>query len=151
MANIYVSDPIPFDLKRLESVPKRVDLEFKELEHGGASYEARIFLNNKRASARTTRAHKSYAGSFHVFGHGGCFGDEGHCDVKDGTNPYDRRSAHPLTPAFKRVEVTEKVLKAAKTKKSLTVTVVPVVTASTDKFDSENVLKFAKLTLITYD
>ena len=39
----------------------------------------------------------------------------------------------------------------AKSKKGVTVTVVPVVTAATEKCDLENVLKFEKLTLITYD
>ena len=151
MAQTYVSKPIPLDLSALESDPKRVDLEFKRLEHGGASYEARIFLNNKKASANTPRSHKSYAGSFHVFGHGGCFGGIGHCDVKDPANPYDRRPAHPLTPAFTRVEATKAVKKAAKAKKKLTVTVVPIVTAATDKCDTETPLQFEKLTLITYD
>ena len=158
MAKIYVSEPIPYDVSQFEAEPQRIDLEFKRIEHGGASYEARVFIDNKRASEKTPRTHKSYAGSFFVFGHGGCFGGLGHCDVKDGVNQYDRRPGHPLTPAFKRLNVTDAVRKAmkngkkaAKGKKSLTVTVVPVVTAATDKCDTENVLKFGKLTLITYD
>src|ERR1700730_9488090 len=73
--------------------------------HGEASYEGRIFLNNPKADAETPKdlAH-GYAGSFHIFGHGGCLGDVGHCEVSQhNRESYDFRSPHPLTPAKKRV------------------------------------------------
>ena len=150
MVNKYVSDPIPFDLEALECRPKRIDLEFKRIEHQGASYEARVFLNHKRAGLSTSLDHPGYAGSFFIFGHGGCFGDVGHCELNHSSNPYDRRSTHALTPAFKRINATESILRACENKKELTVTVVPIITAATDRCDLENVLKFEKLTLITY-
>ena len=158
MAKIYTSDPIEFDIGNLESRPSRIDLEFKDVSHGGASFEGRIFINNKRAGPRTPRTNKSYAGSFFVFGHGGCFGDEGHCDVAGAANLYDRRPEHALTPAFKRVDVTKAIYDAIKGKKktdksakTFTVTVVPIVTSHNEKCDIENVLRFRKLTMIAYD
>lgn len=56
----------------------RADLVFYEVP--GPSYEAEVFLDNPKADADTPRELDSgYAGSFAVFGHGGCYGDEGHC------------------------------------------------------------------------
>jgi hypothetical protein len=86
----------------------RADLVFSGVDHSETSYEVRVFLNNPTADASTPRtAEHGYAGRFVVFGHGGCFGDEGHCEVpsepRAGT---DLRLAHPLTPQIKLVTVT---------------------------------------------
>jgi hypothetical protein len=87
----------------------RADLVFSGVDHSETSYEVRVFLNNPAADASTPRtAAHGYAGRFVVFGHGGCFGDEGHCEVpsepRAGT---DLRLAHPLTPQTKLVTVTD--------------------------------------------
>src|SRR5215217_7560486 len=59
----------------------RADLVFSGVDHSETSYEVRVFLNNPTADASTPRgAEHGYAGRFVVFGHGGCFGDEGHCE-----------------------------------------------------------------------
>ena len=120
MTNKYTSEPIPFDINSLESIPKRIDLEFKRIKHGGASYEARVFINNARASEKTSKTHKGYAGSFFVFGHGGCFGDVGHCEINKSANIYDQRSEHALTPAFKRINATKAIMKNATSNKKST-------------------------------
>jgi hypothetical protein len=71
------------------------------IQHGGATYQARVFLNNPRASELTAMTPETgFAGTFHIFGHGGCLGDPGHCDVVP-RDPHDPRPAHPLTPAHK--------------------------------------------------
>lgn len=44
-----------------------------------------------------------YVGSFSVFGHGGCYGDVGHCEVVPRDDPFDVRPPHPLTPWTKTV------------------------------------------------
>src|SRR5258708_2257508 len=62
----------------------RADLVLIDTEHGGHSFEARVFLNNPSANSDTPMTEEAgYAGTFHVFGHGGCFGDAGHCEVDD--------------------------------------------------------------------
>ena len=69
-------------LKELPAEYVRADLEFIGVEHAGASYEARVYVNNPTADVNTEPTEgNGYAGSFYVFGHGGCFGDAGHCDV----------------------------------------------------------------------
>src|SRR5215213_2955245 len=102
-AKIYVSDPIALDLESMENRFYRADLEIYGLEHGGASYEGRVFINNRNANQETPKtAENGYAGSFYVFGHGGCFGDPGHCDVSEHRREYDLRLSHPLTRMFTR-------------------------------------------------
>jgi hypothetical protein len=87
----------------------RADLLFSGVDHSETSYEVRVFLNNPIADASTPRtAEQGYAGRFVVFGHGGCFGDEGHCEVPSQPRAStDLRLAHPLTPQTKLVIVTD--------------------------------------------
>jgi hypothetical protein len=109
----------------------RADLQFRGVDHSGPSYEARVFLDNDGADASTPLAEdEGYAGSFYVFGHGGCFGELGHCDVREAPKGvYDRRLAHPLSPQFKTVIVTDALRDLMRTsrRKSFRVTVVAVV------------------------
>ena len=129
----------------------RADLQFDGIQHGGASYEARIFINNPEADAATPRtSDKGYAGRFHIFGHGGCYGDdEGHCEVHP-RRAYDPRPEHPLTPATKSVIATEALRRALKQGKRITVTVVPIVLSGTPECDYENVVGFEKIKVLTY-
>lgn len=131
----------------------RVDLELDGVFHGEASFEGRVFLNNPAATAETPRtAENGYAGSFHVFGHGGCLGDPGHCEVNDHTREAtDFRPGHMLTPTKTRVNVTRAVQAAAATKPEVSVTIVPVITAANELCDKENVLRFAGMRLVSYN
>ena len=130
----------------------RADIIFDGLDHSGASFEARIFINNPDADATTElTAQNRYAGKFHIFGHGGCFGDVGHCEVRGTPRPYDPRPAHPLTPIRKVVIATDALRKELKRgNKPLTLTIVPVVSSGTDRCDYENVLKFDRVSVVTY-
>ncbi|MGO8884147.1 MAG: hypothetical protein ACLPUO_02465 [Streptosporangiaceae bacterium] len=149
VSNIYRSPQI--SLADIDRDFSRADIEFHELDHSGASFEGRVFLNNADADENTdTTAASGYAGSFHVFGHGGCFGDEGHCDVLP-RRTYDPRAAHPLTPAVKVVIATEAVNAAlGADSETITVTVVPVVTSLTEKCGADNVLSFESVRIVTY-
>ncbi|HEY6271036.1 MAG TPA: hypothetical protein VIX19_03470 [Terriglobales bacterium] len=148
-SKIYVSSKIPVD--PLRKIFQRADLIFDGVDHSGATYEARVFLNNPGANAKTpTNLQHGYAGTFHIFGHGGCFGDVGHCEVRGVPGPYDPRPAHPLTPARKVLIATEAVRKAVGKGKAFTVTVVPIVRAGTDLCDYDDVFKFDKLSVQTY-
>jgi hypothetical protein len=125
----------------------RADLVFYGVDHSGPSFEARIFFNNPRADQSTPRdPEHGYAGSFHIFGHGGCFGEEGHCDAAAATRgPFDLRPAHQLTPAIKSVIVTEAVRRHAG-EGPLRITVVGV---APDQPDADP-LRFERLSLLTY-
>jgi len=130
----------------------RADLEFIGVDHSGASYEGRVFINNPRAHAGTeATAANGYAGSFYIFGHGGCFGDVGHCDIHRTPDPFDPRPSHPLAPVKKVVIATDAVKQALDQKADITLTVVPIVMSWTDKCELDDVLKFDHFNLITYD
>lgn len=151
------SHPLNFEFGHLERKDfKRADLVFDEVDHAGPSYEARVFLNNAGANADTPRTlDQGYAGSFHIFGHGNCFGDVGHCDVDDrGKAPHDLRLPHPLTPARKIVIVTDALKHILQRDGKLDhVTVVPVAFGhpATGETDPEGFLKYDKVQLLTYD
>lgn len=133
-ARTFTSRPVRVEFAAPEHRFVRADIEISGIFHGEASYEGRIFLNNPKADAETPKdlVH-GYAGSFHIFGHGGCLGDVGHCEVSQhNRESYDFRSPNPLTPAKKRVTVTTALREIAKSSKTATITVVPVVTASTN-------------------
>jgi tyrosinase len=130
----------------------RADIEFIGVDHSGASFEARVFVNNPNASAETQLIMgNGYAGSFYVFGHGGCFGDVGHCDIHPHRDEFDPRRSHPLEP-IKKVVVATDVIKAASAGAStINITVVPVVTSWTEQVDdTQDVLHFDHINLVTY-
>jgi hypothetical protein len=131
----------------------QVTLELDGVFHGEASYEGRVFLNNPKATAETPRTQDNgYAGSFHIFGHGGCLGDPGHCEVRDhNREKYDRRPGHMLTPTKTRVDVTRTVQAIARTKPEVSVTIVPVITAANELCDKENVLRFEGMRFVSYN
>jgi hypothetical protein len=151
------SHPFDFELSSLQKQSfNRADLVFHGVDHAGPSYEARVFLNNPDADAETPRTpDEGYAGSFHIFGHGNCFGDVGHCDVNDrGKAPNDFRGPHPLTPARKVVKVTETLKFILQRDGKLKhVKVVPVAFGqpATSEPNPEGFLKYDKIELITYD
>lgn len=154
---VFTSKPIPIN-KNPENNFYRADLEFHGIDHSGMSYEARIFLNNESANYKTEQNDSAnYVGSFYVFAHGGCFGDAGHCIVKPRNDPYDDRLSHPLTPAFKFLTITKHFNRIMQNIDQITVTVVPIVKRDpdmekeSDMSDINNVLKFEKVKLVTYD
>jgi hypothetical protein len=151
VAKLYKS-PKKISIADLPTQFTRADLEFIGVEHSGASYEARVFINNPDAGGDTPPVEANgYAGSFSIFGHGGCFGDVGHCDIHKEQDPFDPRPSHPLLP-IKKVVIATNAIKSAVTRKAdISVTVVPVVMGWTEKSDTDDVLKFDHINLVTYD
>jgi len=149
-AKRYVSPSI--SMGSVDSDFSRADLVFDGVDHSGVSFEARVFLNNPSASDLTAKTPENgYAGSFHIFGHGGCYGDDAtHCDIRATPRPYDPRPAHPLTPARKVLIATDAVRRARARGAEMTVTVVPVVTAGMPGCDYQNVLKLDRISITTY-
>jgi tyrosinase len=146
----YRSDPIY--VGALDPDATRCDIEFHDVDHAGASYEGRVYLDNPDADENTGYEDPSYAGSYHIFGHGGCLGDEGHCDVKE-RRRYDPRPAHPLTPAKKVVIATDAVNKAIASDKAVSVTVVPIIEPLPYEVDpkyTEDPVKIGYVRIISY-
>jgi len=150
MVDRFVSSPVELAPSVTSGDYARADLIFDGVDHSLASYEARIYINAPDAELTTGRDHPAYAGSFHIFGHGGCFGDAGHCDVPEGArDPFDLRGPHQLTPATKVVIVTEalkRIVAASADKDSITVTVV----AAAPGRPTHEYLQFRQVRLVTY-
>ena len=134
----------------------RADLVFYGVEHGGPSYEARVFLDQPDADADTPldMSH-GYAGSYTVFGHAGCFGEEGHCEPTNRfVDEFDRRGPHGLSPWTRTVIITE-ALKAALVQKddpTVQVTVVPIVAEVEEPpADMPDAFNFTEIRLLTYE
>jgi hypothetical protein len=133
----------------------RADVVFIGLDHSAGSYEVRLFLNNPEADADTPRsADQGYAGRLHVLGHGGCYGDTGHCDVpQPAADNTDLRSPHPLTPLDTYVTITDQLRQLLDAGASLrTVTLVPVSVTPQRKArqPAPELLRFTDVSLQTY-
>jgi tyrosinase len=145
MVEHFTSTPIELPLGNHPFA--RADLIFHGLDHSGASFEGQVFLDPRGVGRDAGADHRAYVGSFFVFGHGGCFGDIGHCDIPAERDPFDLRPPHQLEPATRILTVTEAVegllvrdVEAAK------VTVI----ARTAEKRPANVLAFEKVRLATY-
>jgi tyrosinase len=88
---------------------ERADLIFYGLDHSGASFEGQVFLDTRGVGRDAGADHRAYVGSFYILGHGGCFGDVGHCDIPSERDPFDLRPAHQLEPAIRILTVTDAV------------------------------------------
>lgn len=147
MAERYTSDPVELPNAGPDAI-SRADLVFYGVDHSSSSFTARIFLDKPDADATTPIDDPSYAGSFTIFGHGGCFGGPGHCDVKERNEPFDLRPPHQLTPATRTVIVTDHVKRMLGDDSSdpFTVTVVAIVPGD----ESNDVLTLRHVRLLSY-
>jgi tyrosinase len=91
-----------------------------------------VFFGHPDAGPDTPlTADAGYVGFFSVFGHGGCFGDEGHCEVRGPVSVFDRRPPHQLVPIARYITVTDAVRGLVQHgAETVTVTAVPVVRPS---------------------
>jgi len=150
-AKIFVSKPLKFNLKKLGRKFVRADLEFHGVDHSGPSYEGRVFINNTKANENTAMTlGNSFVGSYHIFGHGGCFGDVGHCDILKERLPYDYRPSHPLTPAYKRITITDKIKKIRMKTDEFVITIVPIL-AGGSEITNNDIVKLERISIVTYD
>ena len=150
----YVSKEINLDIKKLENEFYRADIEIHNVDRSVPSYEGRLFLNNPNAHQKTAPTLKNgYVGSYHIFGHAGCYGDVGHCDLPQGERMYDYRPSHHLKPIYKRVVITDALKKLGKNTSKFKITIVPVIQdLSIETSDSyDDIIKFEKIGIITYD
>lgn len=113
----FVSEPIRVDSGTAGAKDGDLEIVFHGVEQSGPSYEARVFLNNPDADARTplTPEH-GYAGSFHVYGYGMWSGE-------DSSSSTPQRSRAPMERSLIASEAIRRALAAGP---DVTVTVVAV-------------------------
>jgi hypothetical protein len=146
----YVTKPLDLPPRDAAAEGRRADLIFYGVDHLGPSYIGRVFFDNPDANEKTPLdAANGYAGHFTVFGHNGCAGDKGHCDVPEGPpDPYDYAPPHPLTPLTLSVEVGEALARVKK--RRVAVTVVPIQPHARGPRISD-ALRFDSVRLVTYE
>lgn len=151
---VTTSTSITVTLKAPTEPFKRADLEFHGIDHSKASFEGRIFINKPDAGPDTPKSDGSYVGSFWVFGHGGCAGDEGHCEPPSSRRAFDLRPEYQLTPMSMRVIVTDGIRELTTPGEAFEVTVVPSVrTASVEALPANlvtDLLRFDRIDLLTF-
>jgi|ERR1039458_7178583 tyrosinase len=145
----YISPSIELTAAQRRRSFSRADVVFYNVDARGASFVAKVFLDvpGQPPDASPTRE-DGYAGFFCIFGHGGCFGDEGHCEVPPARDPFDVGPPHGLTPQIKLVDVTTQ-LKAI-TGDTVILTVLPI-SRSQEGPILIDALEFTSLRLLSYD
>ncbi|NJK53118.1 MAG: hypothetical protein HC936_10420 [Leptolyngbyaceae cyanobacterium SU_3_3] len=138
----------------------RADLILHGIDPSGISYEGRIFFNHPDANPDTpTTLENGYAGSFSIFGHGGCYGNVGHCTPRTGMRSFDKRPKSPVESRDIPVIVTDALKQVLLNSQELEVTIVPIVRPENADFikqiqpdvDTEHCLKFDKFEIALYD
>jgi hypothetical protein len=137
----------PVELPPTDRSFERADLLFYGLDHSGVSYEGQVFLDARGVGADADGTHRAYVGSFFIFGHGGCFGDIGHCDIPSTRDPFDLRPPHQLEPAVRVLTVTDAV--KALLEGGVDAAKVTVNARTADRKDAD-VLAFDTVRLATY-
>jgi len=150
----FVANPLTVTLTAPGEPYYRADLEFHGVDHSKASFEGRLFINNPDAGPGTPTDDDSYAGSFWIFGHGGCAGDEGHCEPVAERRPFDFRPEHQLTAVSKRVMITGKLQALVQPGQDFTVRIVPYVRPELAELLPANlvtdILQLDRVDLLTY-
>jgi hypothetical protein len=151
----YTTEKLRLNIDNLEKDFYRCDLLFHDLEASVPSYEGRVFINNPEASIDTSLTlDNGYVGSYFVFGHGSCLGDMGHCDVHAKREKYDF-IPNTLKPYDLSMTITSKLRQLSKDTNTFSITVVPNVvqppSINQEEIDYENIVKFSKVEIVTYD
>ena len=147
---IYISSTIKLNIKNLENSFYRADIEFVGVEHSGPSYEGRVFINNRGANEDTSLSlDRGYVGSYYIFGHGGCIGDVGHCEVKE-RSAFDFRPPHPLTPIDLHVTVTDQIKELGKNTDEFVISIVPIL-AGGSKLEDDELVRLDSISIYTYN
>ena len=96
----FVSDPLAVPPLSQGYEWSSAELLVYGVDHSGPSYEVRVFFDAPAADVDTPLTPDAgYAGCFTVFGDGGCFGDDDHCDPDARySDVYDVRLPHPSVP-----------------------------------------------------
>ncbi len=148
--NVFISEPLKFDIKKLENSFYRADLEFNGVEHSGPSYEGRVFINKPQANEDTALSlEMGYVGSYFIFGHGGCYGGVGHCDVTKRSS-FDFRPPHPLTPIYLRLIITNQIKQLGRDTDEYIISIVPILAGGSKYTDSE-LVRLDSISIVSYN
>jgi tyrosinase len=133
----------------------RADLVFYDVDHSGPSFVAHVFIENPDAGPDTPQdLEHGHAGMFTVFGHNGCYGDEGHClPDQRFTDEFDLRLPHPLAGWTRTVIATDAIQRAVDDA-SLTavrLTIVPVIANDDVVSPAPAELEFSEVRLLVYE
>lgn len=147
-----ITSPEPLEVPEVADLDavSRADLILLGVDHSGPSYEGRVFFNNEDPGVATPLTGEAgYAGSFTVFGHGACYGEEGHCDPRsEYRDVFDLRPPHPLEPISRIVIVTDALKRL--TEERLVVTVIAVDQRG-EEAQVSNALTFGEMRLLIYE
>ena len=144
---VIVTEPVPSQVAVPAADYSSADFEIGGIKHTGSSYEGLVYIDNPDANGDTGRdAGAGYVGSFNVFGHGGCFGAEGHCDAPHERRRFDNRPLARAIRMKKRVDVSEPLRAAAASSAEIQFTIV----ARTSDPHPEGVLDVKRLSVVTY-
>jgi len=145
-------DPLPLSPAIAAGEFSAAQLVFYEVDHSGPSFEALVFLNAEKPGVETPLDREAgFAGSFVIFGHGGCVGDEGHCDVPEKSKePFDDRPLHALTPQTKTVDISERLRQVYADGDGLRVSVLAIVPGD-EMPELRDVLFFSAMRLLAFD
>jgi tyrosinase len=122
----FVSKPIAIGAK--VKAFKRAEVRLHWVPQLARSCFIRVFLNQPGADAQTPiTGNPHYAGYMAVFGHGGCYGGPGHCDLPPlKTRAFDVRPRNHNTPRNHRIDVTATARELLKKKSEIQITLLVI-------------------------
>lgn len=132
---------------------RRADLVFYDVDHKRDSYEGRVFFNAPDADESTPKdAEHRYAGSYWVFGHDRCAGDDGHCDPEWGEadDALDYRRVHHSHPHTITMQVSDAVRRIAASTDRVRLTVVAVRAKGLGADENRPLIEFDHVRLVIY-
>jgi hypothetical protein len=147
----WASPKISLNFNRNENDFYRAVIEFYGIDVSGPSYEGRVFVNNLKASENTPlNEANGYVGSYHIFGHDGCWGDKDHCEVPP-RRTYDSRIQSSLAPAYKYLNATKIIKKLIWSNSDATVTIIPIVGRGQRMSDAKDVVHISRIRINCYE
>jgi hypothetical protein len=128
---------------------KRLDLELEDVRRDAGTFTCYVFVNPEgEVAAEAGRDHPSFAGSFTVFAHGRCWGEEGHCDYRRGAvHAFDRRPPHHLLPINVSMDLSDQLERLGDPD---ALDVVIHATRLSEPDAADGVLRFGRLTALAY-
>ena len=151
VGNRFISPEIPLSFDRSENEFYRAVIEFYGIDVSGPSYKGRVFVNNPKANENTPlNEANGYVGSYHIFGHDGCWGDKDHCEMPP-RRTYDSRIQSSLAPAYKFLNATKIVQKLIWSKSNATITIIPIVGRGQRMSDAKDVVHMSRIRINCYE
>jgi hypothetical protein len=153
VGNKLTSPPLSVYFNSEENDFYHIDIEFYGVDVSGPSYQGRVYVNNPDANENTPLDEKNRnVGSYYIFGHYGCFGDEGHCELPT-RRPYDSRSKIDVKPCYKSIEATKVLKKYIQSGKEIVLTIVPLISKAGRKteIDTKDVVHIQRIRINCYE